>query len=153
MIRRRLLSELGREEEEMCWKKLGTIIKDGTTAEQSFVLGEEAQRIMILVSYEGSDALTGAWEILSVNSGARIGIMNSMPSVSGGLQVFEIQKTPFGFKFSGTKSTTPTFLGSNNQKYYNFIESDDTGISSFSFGSDAGKGASSNGGEWAVYCM
>ena len=132
------------------WKLLTEYVNDGTSGENTFTLPYVSE-VMIMVEYNGNVGLTNAWEIISVNGGARYGILNSAPASSSGKQLFKIIKMPFGFEFTGTKSVTPTFAGASNGIFYNFIPSNDEGIEKISFGSDAGKGASSKDVIWKIY--
>ena len=152
MSRRRAMFMNGQEDDEMKeWKLLTEYVNDGTSGENTFTLPYAVSEVMIMVEYNGNVGLTGAWEILSINGSIRYGIINAVPNVSGGKQLFKIIKMPFGFELTGTKSVTPTFVGSSNGIYYNFILSNDEGIEKISFGSDAGKGASSKDVIWKIY--
>ena len=139
------------EVEEMKeWKLLEEYVNDGTSGEITFTLPCASDEVMILLEYNGSISLTNAWEIFSVNGSGRIGIINMAPTAPG-KQLFKIQKTPFGFMLTGTKSVAYTFVGSANGIYYNLISSNDEGIEKFSFGSDNGKAASSKDVIWKIY--
>lgn len=152
LMRRRLLNMIGMEDEEVReWKLLEIVENDGTTAEKMFLLPETAEEVVIFLKYDGTDTITAAWDIISVNRGKRLGILNSAPSVSGGIQVFKIIKTPFGFELRGTQPVKYDFASSEFREYYKFSKSDDVGINSFTFGSDTGKGASANGVSWEIY--
>lgn len=142
----------GMEENELKeWKLLEIVENDGTTAEKMFLLPETAEEVVIFLKYDGTDTITQAWEIISVNRGNRLGILNSAPSVSGGMQVFKIIKTPFGFELRGTQPVKYDFASNEFREYYRFLKSDDVGINSFTFGSDTGKGASAKGVLWEIY--
>ena len=150
MERRRTLgsevAEMGKE-----WQLLTEYVNDGASGENTFALPYVVSEVMIMVEYNGNVKLTGAWEIITVNGSLRCGILNSAPAVSGGKQLFKIMKMPFGFELTGTRSVVPTFLGASNGIFYNFISSNDEGIEKISFGSDAGKGASSKDVIWKIY--
>ena len=142
----------GQEENEMKeWQLLTEYVNDGASGENTFVFPYVVSEVMIMVEYNENVGLTGAWEIISVNGSTRYGILNSSPAVSGGKQLFKIIKMPFGFELTGTKSVAPTFIGASNGIFYNFISSNDEGIEKISFGSDAGKGASSKDVIWKIY--
>ena len=152
MSRRRAMFMNGQEDDEMKeWQLLTEHVNDGTSGENTFAFPYAVSEVMIMVEYNGNVGLTSAWEIISVNGGIRYGIINFAPASSGGRQLFKIIKMPFGFELTGTKSATPTFAGSSNGIYYNFMPSNDEGIEKISFGSDAGKGASSKDVIWKIY--
>lgn len=150
MERRRTLgsevAEMGKE-----WQLLTEYVNDGASGENTFTLPYVVSEVMIMVEYNGNVGLASAWEIISVNGGPRYGILNSAPAVSGGKQLFKIIKMPFGFELTGTRSVVPTFAGSYNGIFYNFMSSNDEGIEKISFGSDTGKGASSKDVIWKIY--
>lgn len=152
MNRRRMMFMNGQEENEVKeWQLLTEYVNDGASGENTFTLPHVVSEVMIMVEYNGNVGLTNAWEIISVNGGARYGIQNSAPAVSGGKQLFKIIKMPFGFEITGTRSVVPTFAGASNGIFYNFIFSNDEGIEKISFGSDAGRGASSKDVIWKIY--
>ena len=152
MSRRRTMLMNGQEENEMKeWQLLTEHVNDGTSGENTFAFPYAVSEVMIMVEYNGNVGLTSAWEIIAVNGGARYGILNYSPAASGGKQLFKIIKMPFGFELTGTKPTVPTFSGANNGISYNFVSSNDEGIEKISFGSDAGKGASSKDVIWKIY--
>lgn len=152
MSRRRTMFMNGQEENEVReWQLLTEHVNDGTSGENTFAFPYAVSEVMIMVEYNGNVGLTSAWEIISVNGGARYGIINFALASSGGRQLFKIIKMPFGFELTGTKSVTPTFTGSSNGISYNFMPSNDEGIEKISFGSDAGKGASSKDVIWKIY--
>lgn len=143
---------VGMEEDEVKeWKLLEIVENDGTTSEKMFSLPETAEEVVIFLKYDGTDTITDAWETITVNGGNRVGLLNSSPSTSGGMQVFKIIKMPFGFEIRGTRSAKYDFASSEYREYYKFSKSDDVGINSFAFGSDTGKGASANGVSWEIY--
>ena len=151
MNRRRIMLQGQEEYEVKAWELLTEYLNDGTSGENTFALPYAVNEVMIMVEYNGNVGLTNAWEIISVNGGARYGVINSAPAVSGGKQLFEIIKMPFGFKITGTRSVAPTFPGASNGISYNFISSNDEGIEKISFGSETGKGASSKDVIWKIY--